>query len=61
MTSREASDITVGAEESAVPPLAPDWFTRLIPECVPRTFAEPTPELTERVARGLLRLTDDGQ
>lgn len=61
MTSREASDIASEADELAVWPPASDWFHRLIPECVPRTFAEPTPELTERVARGLLRLTDGGQ
>lgn len=61
MTSREAPNITIDAEELAVWPPASDWFHRLIPESVPRTFAEPTPELTERVARGLLRLTDDGQ
>ncbi|MEV4970013.1 hypothetical protein [Streptomyces scopuliridis] len=38
-----------------------DGFHRLVPEWVPRTFAEPTPELTERVACGLRRLADDAK
>lgn len=38
-----------------------DWVHRLVPECVPRWFAEPTPELTARVARGLRGLSDDGE
>ncbi|MFE9889055.1 hypothetical protein [Streptomyces scopuliridis] len=38
-----------------------DGFHRLVPEWVPRTFAEPTPELTERVAHELRRLTDEAK
>ncbi|PVE12004.1 hypothetical protein [Streptomyces scopuliridis] len=38
-----------------------DWVDRLVPGCVPRDFAEPTPELTERVACGLRRLTDEAK
>ncbi|MFE2495503.1 hypothetical protein ACFXKF_02155 [Streptomyces scopuliridis] len=38
-----------------------DGFHRLVPEWVPRTFAEPTPELTERVAHELRRLADEAK
>lgn len=52
------SDLKAPAMDTAANTDDEDWLHRLIPGCVPRDFANPTPELTERVARGLRRLAD---
>ncbi|RDG39330.1 hypothetical protein [Streptomyces corynorhini] len=60
MTTGEAAVIAADESELA-DPSASDLYHRLVPESVPRHFAEPTPELTARVARGLRGLVDGGQ